>query len=102
MIIFFDDRPVRIVRTNQLSAAETSRFEHIVDLRLEKLQRSMLTGHVLFLNSTTTSAIQVIQMLEKEFPKDNMMVELHVLRACLAIRDGHVSVEDAVRSEPSE
>lgn len=40
--------------------------------------------------------------IQKEFPKDNMMVELHVLRACLAIRDGHVSVEDAVRSEPSE
>ncbi|HWV29916.1 ADP-ribose pyrophosphatase YjhB (NUDIX family) [Dyadobacter sp. BE34] len=76
MIIFFDDRPVRIVRTNQLSAAETSRFEHIVDLRLEKLQRSMLTGHVLFLNSTTTSAIQVIQMLEKEFPKDMLSITM--------------------------
>ncbi|GGH22852.1 NUDIX hydrolase [Dyadobacter endophyticus] len=76
MIIFFDDRPVRIVRTNQLSASETSRFEHIVDLRLEKLQRSMLTGHVLFLNSTTASAIQVIQMLEKDFPKDMLSITM--------------------------
>lgn len=76
MIIFFDDRPVRIVRTNQLSAAETARFEHIVDLRLEKLQRTMLTGHVLFLNSTTTSAIQVIQMLEKEFPKEMLSITM--------------------------
>lgn len=76
MTIFFDDRPVRIVRTNQLSAAETSRFEHIVDLRLEKLQKSMLTGHVLFLNSTTNTAIQVIQMLEKEFPKEMLSITM--------------------------
>jgi ADP-ribose pyrophosphatase YjhB (NUDIX family) len=91
MIIFFDDRPVRIVRTNQLSAAETSRFEHIVDLRLEKLQRSMLTGHVLFLNSTTTSAIQVIQMLEKEFPKD-------MLSITMATREKS-EVEDRVKAQ---
>lgn len=59
-----------------MSASETSRFEHIVDLRLEKLQRSMLTGHVLFLNSTTASAIQVIQMLEKDFPKDMLSITM--------------------------
>jgi hypothetical protein len=45
---------------------------------------------------------KLISAIRKEFPKDNMMFELHVLRACLAIRDGHVSVEDALRSEPSE
>lgn len=91
MTIFFDDRPVRIVRTNQLSAAETSRFEHIVDLRLEKLQRTMLTGHVLFLNSTATSAIQVIQMLEKEFPKD-------LLSITMATRE-KAEVEDRIKAQ---
>ena len=45
---------------------------------------------------------KLISAIRKEFPKDNMMFELHVLRACLAIRDGHVSVEDALRSESSE
>ncbi len=45
---------------------------------------------------------KLIAAMRKEFPKDNMMFELHVLRAWLAIRDGHVSVEDALRSEPSE
>lgn len=45
---------------------------------------------------------KLISTIRKEFPKDNMMFELHVLRACLAIRDGHVSVEDALRSERSE
>jgi hypothetical protein len=45
---------------------------------------------------------KLISAIRKEFPKDNMMFELHVLRACLAIRDGHVSVEDALRSMSSE
>jgi hypothetical protein len=45
---------------------------------------------------------KLISATRKELPKDNMIFELHVLRACLAIRDGHVSVEDALRSESSE
>ena len=35
--------------------------------------------------------------IRKEFPKDNMMLELHVLRACLAIRDGHMRVMVSLR-----
>ena len=76
MIIFFDDRPLRIVRTNQLSATETSAFDHIVDLRLEKLQKKMLTGHVLFLNTTATSAIQIIELLEKAVPTEMLSVTM--------------------------
>ncbi|SKB73256.1 NUDIX hydrolase [Dyadobacter psychrophilus] len=76
MIIFFDDRPLRIVRTNQLSATETSAFDHIVDLRLDKLQKKMLTGHVLFLNTTATSAIQIIELLEKAVPKEMLSVTM--------------------------
>lgn len=76
MIIFFDDRPFRIVRTNQLSASETSGFDHVIDLRLEKLKKTMLTGHILFLNSTATTAVQVIQLLEKELPKEMLSITM--------------------------
>jgi len=76
MIIFFDDRPFRIVRTNQLSAAETSAFDHIVDLRLEKLQKTMLTGHTLFLNATAATTMQVIQLLEKDLIKDLLSITM--------------------------
>lgn len=75
MTIFFDDRPFKIVRTNQLSA-ETSQFDHIVDLRLEKLQKSMLSGHTLFLNSTANTALQVLQILEKDFPKQLLSITM--------------------------
>ena len=76
MIIFFDDRPFKIVRTKQLTEAETAHFDNIVDLRLVKLQKQILTGHVLFLNATASTAVQVINYLEKEMPSDLLSVTM--------------------------
>jgi 8-oxo-dGTP pyrophosphatase MutT (NUDIX family) len=76
MIIFFDDRPFRIVRTNQLSEAETAQFDRIVDLRLTKLAKPLLTGHVLFLNATAATAVQIIGSLEKEMPGDLLSITI--------------------------
>lgn len=76
MIIFFDDRPLRIVRTKELTAAETAHFDQIVDLRLVKLQKGILSGHVLFLNVTPAAALQVISQLEKAVPSELLSVTL--------------------------
>ncbi len=37
--------------------------------------------------------------IRQEFPQDDMMYELHLLRVCMAIKAGHVSVDEALRSE---
>jgi len=42
---------------------------------------------------------ELCQSIRREFPKDDMMYELHVMRACMAIRDGYISLEDAIRVE---
>ncbi|TDE17448.1 NUDIX hydrolase [Dyadobacter psychrotolerans] len=76
MIIFFDDRPFKIVRTNQLTEAETAQFDRIVDLRLTKLQKSILSGHVLFLNATAATVVQLIEQLEKEMPADLLSITM--------------------------
>ena len=39
--------------------------------------------------------------IRDEFPTDDMMYELHLLRACMAIKDGYVSVDEALKSEPA-
>lgn len=91
MIIFFDDRPFKIVRTNKISTEDTAHFEHIIDLRLSKFNSGMLAGHVLFLNATGTSAVQIIQSLEKEMPKD-------LLSVTLATREKS-SVEEKVKGQ---
>ena len=36
----------------------------------------------------------VKEAVREEFPTDGMLWELHVLRACKAIRDGHATLED--------
>lgn len=42
---------------------------------------------------------EIARMVRIEFPTDDMLYELHVLRACMAIRDGYVSLEDALKPE---
>ena len=37
--------------------------------------------------------------VRREFPKDDMMFELHMLRLCSAIRDGHVTIDQALADE---
>ncbi|MBZ5542569.1 MAG: hypothetical protein LAO07_02680 [Acidobacteriia bacterium] len=39
------------------------------------------------------------QLIRQEFPHDEMMFELHLLRACMAIRNGILTVDQALRSE---
>ena len=43
---------------------------------------------------------ELCQIIRREFPGDDMMYELHILRACMAIRDGNVSLEDVIHTEP--
>ena len=38
----------------------------------------------------------ICDSMRREFPDDEMMWELHVLRACMAIRDGRLTVDEAV------
>jgi hypothetical protein len=36
------------------------------------------------------------QTMRGEFPEDDMLWELHVLRACNAVRDGQATIEDVL------
>lgn len=42
---------------------------------------------------------RLCELLRREFPHDDMMYELHLLRACMAVRDGHVTIDDLLRPE---
>jgi hypothetical protein len=41
------------------------------------------------------------RLMQQEFPEDEMMGELHLLRACMAIRDGVLTVEEALQPRPA-
>ena len=42
---------------------------------------------------------QLCRLIREEFPADDMLYELHVLRACKAVRDGYLTIEEALRPE---
>ena len=42
---------------------------------------------------------QLCEAVRRDFPIDDMLYELHVLRACMAVRDKLVSLDELLRSE---
>ena len=41
------------------------------------------------------------EILRAEFPRDDMLFELHMLRACMAVRDGLIAMEDLLSPSPA-
>jgi hypothetical protein len=42
---------------------------------------------------------EIARITRDDFPTDDMLYELHLLRVCLAIRDGYVSLADALKPD---
>ena len=42
---------------------------------------------------------KLTKMVRQEFPKDDMMFELHLLRACMSVQEGYLTIDEAIRSE---
>ncbi len=47
----------------------------------------------------TDALAQIVVAMQREFPRDPMMCELHVLRACMAVRDGHIKVNQLLETD---
>jgi len=43
---------------------------------------------------------ELCALMRTEFPGDDMMAELHVLRACKVVRDGIATLDEVLRSLP--
>ena len=37
------------------------------------------------------------ELVRQEFPRDEMMYELHLLRICMSIQAGRITLEEAIR-----
>ena len=40
---------------------------------------------------------QLVELITSEEPHDRMLAELHLLRACMAIKNGRLTMEEALR-----
>lgn len=43
---------------------------------------------------------KLLALMREQFPNDPLMCELHVLRACMAIRDGRIDIDEALKNKP--
>ena len=50
---------------------------------------------------TQAQLAQIVESVRREFPEDQMLLELHVLRACRAIRDRQVTLEQVLAESSS-
>ena len=48
----------------------------------------------------TDRLAELCESIREDFPTDDMMYELHVLRACMAVRDGYAKLENILPQEP--
>lgn len=48
------------------------------------------------------SLAEISHLVREEFPKDDMLYELHLLRTCLAIQDGHITLAEALAAEATK
>ncbi|MGF7217740.1 8-oxo-dGTP pyrophosphatase MutT (NUDIX family) [Spirosoma lacussanchae] len=96
MIVFINDRPIRLVgpkTTTQLTGARPARpsesnslsdnsftdFDQIIDARLEVLKADALHGHLLVLNATPATIDRLLSLLQKANPSRLLSITLGCL-----------------------
>ncbi len=66
MIVFIDDRPVRLTGSKKGDKlAQIADFDRVVDARLDSLKADSLHGHLLLLNATPATVERLIGLLEE-------------------------------------
>ncbi|GAB3762595.1 NUDIX hydrolase [Spirosoma pomorum] len=86
MIVFLNDRPIRLVGAKTATQAEASAsskplsdYDHIIDARLETLKAESLQGHLLILNSTPALIAKLLTLLQADTINDLLSVTLSCL-----------------------
>ncbi len=69
MIIFIDDRPIKVIGLNKAKSLTTTDFDHLIDAKLEAVRPENLEGHVLILNVLLPTINRLFTILkENELP----------------------------------
>ena len=69
MIIFIDDRPIKVIGLNKAKSLTTTDFDHLIDAKLEAVRPENLERHVLILNVLLPTINRLFTILkENELP----------------------------------
>jgi NUDIX domain len=90
MIVFIDDRPLRLLGVKHVSPALFVDYDQRIDARLEILRADALNGHVLILNAIPATAERLIDLLYSTDTANLLSVTL--------LADDHQAVEERIKS----
>ncbi len=90
MIVFIDDRPLRLLGAKHVSPALFADYEHIIDARLDILRADALNGHLLILNAIPATAERLIDLIYTANTASLLSVTL--------LADDHQLVEERIKN----
>lgn len=77
MIVFIDDRPIRLVSAKKADRLDDlTHYDQIVDTRLEILKENALKGHLLLLNATPTMVEKMVYLIQNANVSDLQSITL--------------------------
>jgi 8-oxo-(d)GTP phosphatase len=66
MIIFIDDRPIRVISQKKAKALTTTEFDRLIDAQLEAVRPETLKGHILIVNVIAPTITRLFAILKEE------------------------------------
>ncbi len=66
MIIFIDDRPIRVISQKKAKALTTTEFDRLIDAQLEAVRPETLKGHILIVNVIAPTITRLFAILKSE------------------------------------
>lgn len=66
MIIFIDDRPIRVISQKKATALTTTEFDRLIDAQLEAVRPELLKGHILIVNVISPTITRLFAILKED------------------------------------
>jgi 8-oxo-(d)GTP phosphatase len=66
MIIFIDDRPIRVISQKKAKALTTTEFDRLIDAQLEAVRPELLKGHILIVNVIAPTITRLFAILKED------------------------------------
>ncbi|MBB6003056.1 NUDIX hydrolase [Arcicella rosea] len=91
MIIFINERPIKVVGKKKAQALTSTEFDHLIDAQLEAIKANSLQGHVLIINVLSPTISRLFSLLKNE--------ELPNLQSITLVSENKDATETQIKSQ---
>lgn len=91
MLLFIDDKPVRVISSKKAKSLTTTEFDKFIDAKLEPVRQELLEGHVLIINVLLPTVSRLFAIL-----KD---VELPYFQSITLVSEDKDFIEEQIKAQ---